>query len=492
MSRTTLIITMLIAFACHRNSGHQDPQSEPGHQHSGEAEQCTLFGPNTEFFIEHEPLEAGEESAFLVHVTWLDTYDPCTEGQVTIRIGGKAFSSGHPHTPGIFEIAVIPAAAGLSDLEITLVSGSIAETVTTQVTVYGDHDEMLSAGEPVGEISFLKEQAWKSDFMVSKVEREMISMVIHTSGELISPPGKIKRIRANIGGIVSFADKTLVQGSDVTHGQHLFTLSGKSLPDNNFQLQLQQSANSLEKSRNVYLRHQRLFTQGVVSEKQYQESKSAYAADSLQYYNLAVLASEEGLKVYAPVTGSIHELEVREGDYVETGQGMATISSDRILLLRADLPQQYHAMAGDIHTANFRTAYSREVWSIDAFRGRHLTTGRSVAENDHYLPIYFELENDGRLLEGAFAEIYLKSDAVSVKTAIPVDALLEEQGTHYVYVQLSGETYSKRRVSTGASDGRTIEITDGLAPGERIVSRGAILVKAASAVTGVVGHGHAH
>jgi hypothetical protein len=37
-----------------------------------------------------------------------------------------------------------------------------------------------------------------------------------------------------------------------------------------------------------------------------------------------------------------------------------------------------------------------------------------------------------------------------------------------------------------------VEITDGLEPGERIVTRGAILVKAASVVTGVVGHGHSH
>jgi len=491
---------MLVALSCHRNSGQQDQNIDTGNQHSEETVQYTLFGTNTEFFFEHEPFEAGQESVFLVHVTWLDTYDPCTEGKVTIRIGKASFISGNPIIPGIFEITVTPAAAGLSELEITLVSGQVTETVKAHATVYRDHDDMLSTDEPDhfhdegtgGEISFSKEQAWSSDFMVSKVQKEMISMVIPTSGELIPPPGKIKRVRANIGGIVSFADKSLVQGTDVTRGQHLFSISGKSLPDKNFQLQLQQSFNSLEKSRSVYLRHEKLFTQGVVSEKQYQESKSAYTADSLQYYNLADLTSEDGVKVFAPVTGSIHELEVKEGDYVETGQGMATISSDKILLLRADLPQQYHGIAEKIHSANFRTAYSPEIWSIEAFHGRHLTTGRSVAENDHYLPVYFELENDGRLLEGAFAEIYLKSDAESEHIAIPVIALMEDQGIRYVYVQVTGESYTKRVVTTGANDGRIIEITHGLEPGERIVTRGAILVKAASAVTGVVGHGHSH
>ncbi len=69
---------------------------------------------------------------------------------------------------------------------------------------------------------------------------------------------------------------------------------------------------------------------------------------------------------------------------------------------------------------------------------------------------------------------------------------MEDQGTHYVYVQVTGESYTKRAVSTGANDGRLIEIQKGLKPGERVVSRGVILVKAASVVTGVVGHGHNH
>ncbi len=366
--------------------------------------------------------------------------------------------------------------------------------------VYKDHDEIHAADESghshgtgsEGEIGFLKEQAWKSDFLVSRVKMEMISMVIPTSGELISPPGKIKRVQANIGGIVSFADKNLVQGSHVNRGQHLFTISGKSLPENNFQLQLLQSVNSLEKSRSEYIRHRILYKQGAVSERQLQESKSAYTADSLHYENLAAHTSEDGLKVYAQETGSIHELEVAEGDYVETGQGLVTISSDKILLLRADLPQQYHGIADKIHTANFRTAYSRETHPIEFFNGRHLATGHSVAENDHYLPVYFELENNGSLLEGAFAEIYLKSETGSERIAIPMNALMEDQGSHYVYVQVTGDTYTKRVVKTGVNDGRIIEITAGLEPGERIVTRGCILIKAASAVTGVVGHGHSH
>ena len=75
---------------------------------------------------------------------------------------------------------------------------------------------------------------------------------------------------------------------------------------------------------------------------------------------------------------------------------------------------------------------------------------------------------------------------------VPVSALGEEQGGRYVFVQVSGESYSKRRVQTGSSDGRRVEVLSGLAEGERVVTRGTMLVKAASMETGEIEQGHSH
>ena len=115
-----------------------------------------------------------------------------------------------------------------------------------------------------------------------------------------------------------------------------------------------------------------------------------------------------------------------------------------------------------------------------------------MAENDHYLPIIFKLENDGQLLEGAFAEVYLQAKELSDILAVPSTALAEEQGGAYLYVQLTGESYTRRFVTTGENDGLYVEITGGLNAGERVVTRGVMLVKAASMATGVVGDGHSH
>ena len=104
----------------------------------------------------------------------------------------------------------------------------------------------------------------------------------------------------------------------------------------------------------------------------------------------------------------------------------------------------------------------------------------------------FEVTNDGRLLEGAFTEVYLKTGTKTNCLVLPKTALTEEQGGYFAYLQVTGESYSKKPVQIGHNDGINVEIIRGLGPGDRVVTKGVMLLKAASMVSGTVGHGHAH
>jgi len=124
MYKLGIILVMATAFAC---GGPQQPGTDrtqgahthsddahngqacgadvrDGHLHDTEAIQSTLFSEQTEFFIEYEPLEAGKESAFLVHVTNLQSYRPYTAGSLTITAGGGQATSEAPARPGIFRL----------------------------------------------------------------------------------------------------------------------------------------------------------------------------------------------------------------------------------------------------------------------------------------------------------------------------------------------------------------------------------------------------
>lgn len=384
-------------------------------------------------------------------------------------------------------------------MHLSFQNGESAETAEAHIHVESHEETHAEAGAghahapvPLGEITFLKEQAWKSDFRVDEVRMGDFHTVIPTSGELMPMPGEKKNIPATTRGMVRFINPQLVQGAHVKKGQLLFTISSESLVENNMSLRYEAAKNKLENSRSEYHRHKGLYEREIISERQYLDSRSVYVEDSLNYHNLEAHVSAEGVRIVAPASGSLHELGVSDGMYVSEGDILAILSPDQNLMLRADLPQHYFNYTQNITTAHFRPAYSEKILSVEELEGKLLAVGHSVKENDHYLPVNFLLKNDGSLLEGAFAEVYLIAGKRAQVLTIPVSALGEEQGGKYVFVQLSGESYSKRRITIGDSDGRRVEVLGGLSPGERVVTRGTMLVKAASLETGEISDGHSH
>ncbi len=367
-------------------------------------------------------------------------------------------------------------------------AGALAEGVHSDED---DHEHQAGLPEE-GEITFLKEQAWKSDFMVRELLPVPFSAVVKASGLVLAVPGEKKHLAAHGSGMLVFLDKHLVQGTRVEKGQPLFVILATSLSDDNFEVRYRELRNNLDQSRSEYRRHEKLFREQVISERQFIASRTRYENDSIRFRNMASKASADGLQITAPISGTIHELNVNEGQYVETGDQLVTISSNMKLLLRADVPMQHYLQVERIVTANFRTGYSDRIYDVEELKGSLLARGSSVAENDHFIPVYFEVTNDGTLLEGAFVEFFLKTQEEEQVIVVPAGAISEEQGVHYCYLQVTGESYSKQEVTLGESDGRYYEVSSGLKKGDRVVTQGVMLLKAASMVTGETGHGHAH
>jgi cobalt-zinc-cadmium efflux system membrane fusion protein len=61
--------------------------------------------------------------------------------------------------------------------------------------------------------------------------------------------------------------------------------------------------------------------------------------------------------------------------------------------------------------------------------------------------------------------------------AVPREAVLEVDGKEFVYVAEAGNRYVKRPVKTATASNDQVRILEGLAPGERVVTKGAVLIK---------------
>ncbi len=492
----------LLMLGC-SNHDHSEPHIQGGQalapeEDLRETESITLFSENLEVFAEFPNLQVGHESEFLIHITRLDSgYSAYAGGPVnvvlTVRGNEQAKTADPTEVEGIYSLVLVPEKKGIGRLSFEIeFHANNEQLIDNHVHIYDEGEDLHHHGSgATGLVRFTKEQAWNSRFDVMQVSTDSFSRVVTTSGEFMAMPGEKQNVVAKSQGTVLFATKNLVQGKFVNKGDELFTLSGQGLADNNIMVRFNEAKTNFLKSKSNFIRHQSLYKENIISQRQFLETESEYINDSIIYYSLKETVGTDGMKIFAPLSGYLHELNVSEGQYVEPGNLLATISTNRVILLRADVPQQYFEELGEITTTHFRPAYSSRVYTLEELSGKLIARGASVAENNHYMPVYFEVLNDGTLLEGAFAEFYLKTSPEPGHLVIPVTALIEEQSNYYVYVQLSGEEYQKRSVILDSQDGIQASVASGLSDGERIVCDGAMLLKTATS-SAIPSHNHQH
>jgi cobalt-zinc-cadmium efflux system membrane fusion protein len=512
--KNLIILSSIFIFisACNRNNPNQKTGDQEHAHVSDIAHQITLFSEESEFFVEYPGLIINTEAEFAVHLTRLDNYKPYTNGTVRVILehtegesaggeisGGSQKQSGsvsETEVTGIFRVSLTPQIPGECNIILEFTRDGITEK---KVSHHGwvardSHDpvpEEAHEAIPDG-IRFTKEQAWRSEFAVILLSPTPFTGIIKAGGEILAMPGEKQFIHARTTGIVQYSKNDLVAGGDIRAGEEMMTIQGQDLARENIAVDYAEAEIRFMQSSSEYQRRLKLFGENAISERQFIETRSSYITDSIKYYNLRQSYKSGGMKIISPIAGHIHELKVSQGEFVSTGQLIATVSSDRRLLLRADVPQQYFHRIHDIVTCNFRTSYHKDVWDVKDLDGKLLAIGSSVAENNQYLPVYFEAQNNGQLLEGAFAEFYLKTRPILDCIVIPVEAVLEEQGKYYVFVQTSGEMFRKQEIALGDLDGVKYLVDSGLSAGDRVVTQGNMLLKTASMSTALPGDSHQH
>jgi cobalt-zinc-cadmium efflux system membrane fusion protein len=77
-----------------------------------------------------------------------------------------------------------------------------------------------------------------------------------------------------------------------------------------------------------------------------------------------------------------------------------------------------------------------------------------------------------------FARLHIQVSDESTFLAVPREAVLEADGKEFVYVVEDSGRYVKREVKTAVASADQVRILEGLQSGERIVTKGAVLIKA--------------
>ena len=341
-------------------------------------------------------------------------------------------------------------------------------------------------------ITFPVDQQKKIDFEVVEVVTEPLYQVIRTSAQIVPSQEGEKILTATTSGIVSFENKDLVQGLDVKAGQILFSIDNDEMADGSLAVRRQEIEAEYEKAKTEYERKQTLAEDKIISESELLDAKTEYLK-AQKYYDNMLQNYPEGKTLHrATITGAISEILVPNNSYVEAGQAIMTLAQNDKLYLRADVQSKYYPVLKDIKTANVRTN-DGIVYTINELGGRLLSYGKTTDINNPLIPVTFEIKNNGNLIPGSFVEIFITAESNKMGVMLPNSAIVEEMGIYCVFVQTCVDSFEKRIITKGVTDGSNTQILKGVKAGERVVSKGAVNVKLAQGSAALDPHaGHVH
>ena len=339
-----------------------------------------------------------------------------------------------------------------------------------------------------GEIVISPEEAKAAGIVAEAVTPGEFSGVIPCGGKILAASGEEATVVATVSGVVSFT-RGLTEGSAVAKGGTVFTISSKNLQDD----PARQAAVAYQTAKSEYERAARLVKDKIVTEKEFNQIRSAYESAKIAYQAFSSGGKAvSGVAVSSPISGYVKTCLVKEGDYVAVGQPLMNVTQTRSLYLRANVPERYYQVLGTVKSAKFKTAYGDRVYDLRQMNGRLVATGKQTGDGTPYLPVTFEFANRAEVAPGSFVETYLLTAPRKGVVSVPVSALTDEQGLNFVYVQTDPSCYERREVAVGQTDGERVEIKSGLKGGEKVVVKGATQVRLASASNTIPGHTHNH
>lgn len=332
------------------------------------------------------------------------------------------------------------------------------------------------------EITLNPDMAERFGVTTEKITVAPFHDALKVSGVILPSPTDAAVLVAPSSGIIKFRSGILL-GSKVDTGSVIATISSDDISggDRNLAARATYEATKRELDRLKPLYDEKLVTATDYNNalKAYEEAKAGYSA----------AASTGSIK--SPISGAITSIDVSEGQYVETGTQIASVSSSTRLTIRADVPQRYLSRVNSFSDAVISLPYSDTAITISKIGGKRINSLNTATATPGYIPVYFSFNNNGEFIAGSSIDIYLRSDNAPDLISVPLSALSEQQGQFYVFVRLDDECYRKCLVKTGRNNGERIEIKSGLTPGDNVVVSGTTTVRIAES-SGAVPEGHSH
>lgn len=189
--------------------------------------------------------------------------------------------------------------------------------------------------------------------------------------------------------------------------------------------------------------------------------------------NKQVDVRSRGLVVTSPVSGVVTALNVGTGAYVnDSNAALMAVSSFEHVWITAQVPEQLLAGIVTGQTVDVVLA----AYPGQTLRGKVAHVSPLLEPDSRRAKVRIPFDNaDGRLKPNMFATAIF-AVAQTAAVTVPTSALLMNNDSTTVLVEAAPWTFVRRTVELGSEDNETVRIVSGLRRGERVVTRGGVLL----------------
>jgi cobalt-zinc-cadmium efflux system membrane fusion protein len=319
---------------------------------------------------------------------------------------------------------------------------------------------------------------------VETIAERQVPRTLTVAGKVQFDEDRLAHVLAPLAGQV--VDLHLKVGDVVRKGQPLCAISSRDATA--VVGEHSESHKDLELSEKTAAMTQDLFDHEAASKIALQQAQSdlakarARVARNDQALRLLGLQSEADIDrfdgrvlVVSPISGSIIERHVTDGQFVQADSMpiIAVADASTVWVMGEVFERDLHLVtAGDEATIT-TTAYPGE-----RFTGRVNYVSDVIDPMTRTAKVRVSVPNPrSRLKPEMFASIALGVGASSPTLMVPASAVFTENGHSWVYVSTRAGHFARRSIEVDPDEGTDRRVLNGLRPGDRVVTGGALLLR---------------
>jgi membrane fusion protein, heavy metal efflux system len=176
----------------------------------------------------------------------------------------------------------------------------------------------------------------------------------------------------------------------------------------------------------------------------------------------------------SPFDGVVIKAEAAEGEAVDTQSDLLTLADLSTVWVQGDVYEKDIASIRHGHAVKvMANAYPDRI-----FNGRLTYLGDMLDPQTRTAKVRCEVANPGGLLKlEMMATIQVLTGARRKALMVPTAAVQQVEEEPTVFVKIEETGFEKRKVEIGANSDRWVEVRNGLKEGEKVVTRGAFMLK---------------